>query len=131
MIQKAFSIHFFKKTGRVFLFFISVGLIQKANAQLTTSPVLANFFQVDSKIKDSVIVTFQNQYGNLLTVTYINFFHSVFSATDTSFSIPAGGSHAVTFYCDALHNLNYMDYALVECSTHPGIAGHDPIKRER
>ena len=104
------------------ILFSCPGFFNSFQAQLISTPGLANFFQVDSKVKDSITVTFQNQYSDILTVTDINFFHAVFSASDTAFSIPSGGSRAVTFYCDAIHNLNYMDFAMVESSSHPGIA---------
>ncbi|MCB9232689.1 MAG: endonuclease [Bacteroidia bacterium] len=89
-------------------------------AQISVSSNVANFYTVWSQEADSFKITLENFSWQPFQVTDINLFHDVYSVSDTAFTISPWHKKDIWIRVNALHNLNYMDYALIESPTHGG-----------
>lgn len=101
----------------LFAFFLFATLT--AQAQVTTSPSLLNFFTVFVGSPDSLSLDIQNNGTTDYEVSDVLLFHDAFSVNETQFVVPAGGSHTIWVKCDPRHNVKYADYIYLVSRSHP------------
>ena len=107
-------------TFSLLLVFFSGLLSQDALSQVSLNTTLLNYFSVWSEDSETLQVILTNNSPIDFVATDINLFHKdVYTLSDTAFTVIPGGDKTISVICSPLHNLNYMDYAMIESSTHP------------
>ncbi len=88
--------------------------------QISLSNNTLNFFTQFTGGKDSLALTINNNSPEILVISDVGLYHGeAYSVSETSFSVPVGGSKTIQVYCHPVQNVRYADWVLFKSPSHP------------